>query len=154
MEVDQVEKVDEDVWCDEDQLEPDVGIKLFVLRLLTNRCIVNAETEGAMVVAQPVAKMLFNILENDGSFDVLPDKRQGSVMGNFILHELTSDYSETYSPTARPQLRLRAAISLLKLATVEKYNRFIQPQFTLIATAVQVCGLGGFTFTSGWLTHS
>jgi hypothetical protein len=74
---------DEDAWCDEDQLEPEVGSKLFVLRLLTNRCIVNADTEGAMMVAQPVAKMLFNILENDGSFEVSPHKRQAYVMNNF-----------------------------------------------------------------------
>lgn len=76
MEVDNAEEEDEDVWCDEDQLEPEIGSKLFVLRLLTNRCIVNADTEGAMMVAQPVAKMLFNILENDGSLEVSPDKRQ------------------------------------------------------------------------------
>lgn len=76
MEVDKAEGEVEDVWCEEDQLEPEVGSKLFVLKLLTNRCIVNAETEGAMMVAQPVAKMLFNILENDGSFEVSPDKRQ------------------------------------------------------------------------------
>lgn len=78
MEVDKAgeEDEDEDVWCDEDQLEPEICSKLFVLRLLTNRCVVNADTEGAMVVAQPVAKMLFNILENDGSFEVSPDKRQ------------------------------------------------------------------------------
>ena len=76
MEVDNAEEEDEDVWCDEDQLEPEIGSKLFVLRLLTNRCIVNADTEGAMMVAQPVAKMLFNILENDGSLEASPDKRQ------------------------------------------------------------------------------
>ena len=78
MEVDKAggEHEDEDVWCDEDQLEPEIGSKLFVLRLLTNRCVVNSDTEGAMMVAQPVAKMLFNILENDGSFEVSPDKRQ------------------------------------------------------------------------------
>jgi len=76
MEVDRTEEEAEDVWCDEDQLEPEIGGKLFVLRLLTNRCIVNSDTEGAMMVAQPVAKMLFNILENDGSFEVSPDKRQ------------------------------------------------------------------------------
>ena len=76
MELDKSEEEDEDVWCDEDQLEPDIGSKLFVLRLLTNRCVVNSDTEGAMMVAQPVAKMLFNILENDGSFEMSPDKRQ------------------------------------------------------------------------------
>jgi len=90
MEVDKAEEEDEDLWCDEDQLEPEIGSKLFVLRLLTNRCIVNSDTEGAMMVAQPVAKMLFNILENDGSFEVSPDKRQAYVMDNLYLHKLTN----------------------------------------------------------------
>lgn len=76
MAIDEAEEEDEDVWCDEDQLEPEIGSKLLVLRLLTNRCIVNADTEGAMMVAQPVAKMLFTILVNDGSFEDSPDKRQ------------------------------------------------------------------------------
>jgi hypothetical protein len=93
MEVDKTQgEEDKEVWCDEDQLEPEIGSKLFVLRLLTNRCIVNADTEGAMMVAQPVAKMLFNILENDGSFEVLSDKRQASVMSNLYLHELINVY--------------------------------------------------------------
>jgi sister-chromatid-cohesion protein PDS5 len=85
MEVDKAEEDDEDVWCDEDQLEPEIGSKLFVLRLLTNRCIVNSDTEGAMMVAQPVAKMLFNILENDGSFEVSSDKRQAYVHRRLVF---------------------------------------------------------------------
>ena len=66
-------------------------------------------------------------------------------MDDLSLRIAQSDQPMVCRPTARPQLRLRAAISLLKLATVEKYNRLIQPQFTLIATAVQVCRLDRYT---------
>ena len=61
-------QVDEEVdWVDKDQLPPLSRAKILALKICRHRCLVHSKSETALEVATPVLKMLFTVIENDGS---------------------------------------------------------------------------------------
>lgn len=126
----------EDRWVEYDDLDSDTIAKCSVLKLFTNRCLANADSPDALHAATPIIKLLYTILQNDGSFSPQDNARESCVF-QLVSTPLYST-SFTHSPAARPHFRLRAGISLMKLATIEKYYRLLLPQFTLLAAISQV----------------
>ncbi|EJD39136.1 hypothetical protein AURDEDRAFT_71387 [Auricularia subglabra TFB-10046 SS5] len=99
----------EDEWAEDDDLPPLARAKLISLKMCRNRSIAQAGTETAMDVTTPVLKMLFSILENNGSV----------------------------KDDVKTRMRFQAAICLLQLAGIPAYAAEIVPQFALLALSVQ-----------------
>ncbi|KAG8829342.1 hypothetical protein FRC17_006732 [Serendipita sp. 399] len=103
----EVDEADEGEWCLEERLPPLVVAKCGVMRLLINRCLAHTQGGDAEKVSQPVAKLLMDVLDMDGSFtpyhgdeanrDRLRDTREGGA-------------------SFRSHIRLKAAKCLLRLA--------------------------------------
>ncbi|KZV96910.1 ARM repeat-containing protein [Exidia glandulosa HHB12029] len=105
----------DDEWVEDKDLPDLAHAKLLALKMCRNRSLARAGAEGAMDVTQPVLKMLFSILENNGS-----------------IKEDAED-----SGKVKPRMRFRAAVCLLQLGTVQAYATEIVQQFPLLAMTVQ-----------------
>lgn len=66
METDEDDDENQGEWCPDDQVNPVVAAKCETLKLLTKRCLAHATGE-AILVAKPVVKLLFDVLDFDGS---------------------------------------------------------------------------------------
>ncbi|KAG8937052.1 hypothetical protein FRC02_008159 [Tulasnella sp. 418] len=105
----------EDEWGDLDQLGALTKAKLLSIKICANRCLSNASAPTAIDMSTPVFRMLWNLLENSGSFDP---------------HALDD-------PQVKSRIRLQAALSLLKLSQVSIYCKIVTAHLPLLALTVQ-----------------
>ncbi|EGO03586.1 hypothetical protein SERLA73DRAFT_46084 [Serpula lacrymans var. lacrymans S7.3] len=102
-------------WVEDVDVSPSLKTKVLSLKVCRNRCIAHATSETALEISAPVLRMFMTLLEHGGSF--------------------TADASD--DPSVRSRLRLQAAISLLRLATIDAYTTVIDENFILLAITVQ-----------------
>lgn len=57
----------DDEWIDDAEVPLLAQAKVLVLKICRRRCIVHAQSESAMEVAEPVLKLMFTLLANGGS---------------------------------------------------------------------------------------
>ncbi|KAK8847427.1 hypothetical protein IAR55_005285 [Kwoniella newhampshirensis] len=109
--------VEGDEWADEDKLESLDRAKLISLKLCTHWALGYARDAEAAKLIVPAMDLLSSVLQNDG-----------------MVNEETKE-----GGSARCQMRLRAALCLLKLANVKTFDKAItQPgQFELLAGCMQ-----------------
>ncbi|THH06894.1 hypothetical protein EW145_g3765 [Phellinidium pouzarii] len=106
---------DADEWAEEDNLPALAKAKVLALKVCRHRCLVHSKSETALDVATPVLKLLVTILENGGA----------------ISEDCRDD------PTVKSRLRLQAAWSMIRLATVEMFAEAISQSFVFLAVTVQ-----------------
>jgi sister chromatid cohesion protein PDS5 len=70
---------DED-WCEDDKVPPEVVAKLYCLKVCRNRCLAMSKSDLASDIAKPVLKMLLTVLANKGSFDANVDEEYGRLL--------------------------------------------------------------------------
>ncbi|KAG8757054.1 hypothetical protein FRC14_002423 [Serendipita sp. 396] len=102
-----IDNADEVEWCTKEQLHPLVIAKCGVMRLLVNRCLAHTRGDDAEKVSQPVAKLLMDVLDGDGSFTPYE--------GDEVDRDRLKDMREGGAPS-RSHIRLKAAKCLLRLA--------------------------------------
>ena len=54
-------------WMPEDELPPLARAKIRAIKICRHRCLVQAQSESALVTATPVIKMLATLVQNGGS---------------------------------------------------------------------------------------
>lgn len=59
----------DDEWIEDADVPPLAQAKVLVLKICRRRCLVHAQSDSAMEVAEPVLKLMFTLLENGGSVD-------------------------------------------------------------------------------------
>ncbi|THH15253.1 hypothetical protein EW146_g5196 [Bondarzewia mesenterica] len=106
---------DESEWTDNDVLSPALRAKIISLKVCRNRCLAHASSDTAIDIATPVLKMFITLLEYRGSLSL----------------------GSNDDPKVKARMRLQAAVSLLHLATAEKYSSFISTNFVLLALTMQ-----------------
>ncbi|KAL0958138.1 hypothetical protein HGRIS_000306 [Hohenbuehelia grisea] len=122
---------DEEEWAEESDLSYMALAKLQALKVCRYRCLSHAADETALELATPVLKMLATLVEQNGSLS--PD--------------------EVEDPKVLSRMRLQATVSLLHLATVEKYAAAISPKFIKLALTVQdTCYNVRYSFLSKLIT--
>jgi hypothetical protein len=57
-------------WVDDDKLWPELRARIAAVKFCRNRCLAHGGTEGSLVIAEPVLRMLISILFNMGSLAV------------------------------------------------------------------------------------
>ncbi|KAI0064905.1 cohesin-associated protein Pds5 [Artomyces pyxidatus] len=102
-------------WVDNDDLTPTMRAKILSLKVCRNRCLAHASSDSALDIATPFLKMFITLLEFGGS--------------------LKADSED--DPKVRTRMRLQAAVSLLRLAAIEKYASFVSNNFVLLAITMQ-----------------
>ncbi|KDQ08190.1 hypothetical protein BOTBODRAFT_118968 [Botryobasidium botryosum FD-172 SS1] len=102
-------------WVEDHELSAAARAKVLSLKICTNRCLAQAKSESTLDIAAPVLKMLWTLLENSGS--------------------LTPNDNDILSVKSR--LRLRAAVSLLRFATVPQFMEAVMVNFPLLAVTMQ-----------------
>ncbi|KAH7098634.1 armadillo-type protein [Auriculariales sp. MPI-PUGE-AT-0066] len=112
---DEMEVDSEDDWAEDSALPELARAKLTALKMCRNRCLAQQGTKTAEDVTGPALKLIFTILEHNGS-----------------VQENADD-----SGKVRTRMRFQAAICLLQLAQVPSYAQQIVKQFTLLALTIQ-----------------
>ncbi|TCD68846.1 hypothetical protein EIP91_009560 [Steccherinum ochraceum] len=102
-------------WIENDDLSPLLRAKIFAIKTCQNRCLAHQDDESVGDIAKPVLKMLSTIIQCGGSF--------------------TADSND--DPKIKARLRLQAAVSSLRLATVEKLHEDIRQNFVPLALTIQ-----------------
>ncbi|KAG9124967.1 hypothetical protein FRC07_009533 [Ceratobasidium sp. 392] len=102
-------------WAEDSQLNGTGKAKILALKVMHNRCLAHAESDAALDMCAPVFKLLFSILENGGSVNP----------------------SVEYDPMIKARLRLQAAVSLLKLSSIEIYANLVLKNLIMLATTLQ-----------------
>ncbi|RXW15368.1 hypothetical protein EST38_g10488 [Candolleomyces aberdarensis] len=106
---------DGEEWFDNDDVPELLRAKVQVLKACRSRCLAHASSDKAIAIATPVMKLYATLLEHSGS--------------------LNSEIQE--EPRFMSRLRLEAAISMLHLATVEKFAAVLTPKFLRLAVVIQ-----------------
>jgi sister chromatid cohesion protein PDS5 len=133
MDIDGIEEVE---WMDEDALPPLAKAKILSLKVCRRRCLVHAQTESALDIAKPVLKMFLTLLENRGSTRENDPDEWVEQPNNVVFH--LTNFVSPLSPRVMSRVRLQAAWSLVKLATVDKFADAIAMYFLPLVLAVQV----------------
>ncbi|KAG9103997.1 hypothetical protein FRC06_006261 [Ceratobasidium sp. 370] len=102
-------------WVEDSQLNGTGKAKILALKVMHNRCLAHAESDAALDMSAPVFKLLFSILDNGGSVNT----------------------SVEYDPMIRARLRLQAAVSLLKLSSIEIYANLVLKNLIMLAITLQ-----------------
>ncbi|QRV81905.1 sister chromatid cohesion protein [Ceratobasidium sp. AG-Ba] len=102
-------------WAEDSQLNATGKAKILALKVMHNRCLAHAESDAAMDISAPVFKLLFSILDNGGSVNP----------------------SVEYDPMIKARLRLQAAVSLLKLSSIEIYANVVLKNLIMLAITFQ-----------------
>ncbi|MBW0491031.1 hypothetical protein O181_030746 [Austropuccinia psidii MF-1] len=100
---------DED-WIADEELSDLNKARIEGLKLLTNRCIAFATLAEALAISAPVLKLLWQLMEGNGKIGPI-----------------------THSPGVASRLRLRAAQSILKLASYQALSQNINSHFETLA---------------------
>jgi sister-chromatid-cohesion protein PDS5 len=107
------------------------------LRFVTHRAIGFARDPEALKVATPVFNLLDAILKSEG--EITEETKEGCVVSpschSILMH----------SGHAKTQIRLRAALCLVKLAQVRTFDKNMTSFFEPISYIMQVRGLSLFT---------
>ncbi|KAI9803264.1 MAG: hypothetical protein M1825_002055 [Sarcosagium campestre] len=107
---------DEERWAKDDQVDDECHAKLFALKILVNRIRSHGNADTLKEAAEPVVKLLNNIIANDG--------------------EISKD--KTTPPAHRSRLRLLAGQLFLKLCTIPTYDSLLTPaDFNRLACLAQ-----------------
>ncbi|CAE6427478.1 unnamed protein product [Rhizoctonia solani] len=102
-------------WVEDNQLNAIGKAKLLALKVMHNRCLAHVNSDAALDISQPVFKLLFTILEHSGAVNPSVD----------------------YDSRIRARLRLQAAVSLLKLSSVETYGNVVLKNLIMLAITLQ-----------------
>ncbi|KAG8706723.1 hypothetical protein FRC08_000895 [Ceratobasidium sp. 394] len=102
-------------WAEDSQLNGTGKAKILALKVMHNRCLAHAESDAALDMSAPVFKLLFSILDNGGSVNT----------------------SVEYDPMIKARLRLQAAVSLLKLSSIEIYANLVLKNLIMLAITLQ-----------------
>ncbi|EKM56477.1 uncharacterized protein PHACADRAFT_207705 [Phanerochaete carnosa HHB-10118-sp] len=115
MSADQDVMYTDEEWVEDAYVWPELRARVAALKVFRNRLLARAESQEAKELAKPALKMFLTILENQGS----------------VRLGLDDD------PRAKSRVRLQAAISLLRMATVKDFAESIAPNFVVLALVVQ-----------------
>ncbi|KAF8605742.1 cohesin-associated protein Pds5 [Ceratobasidium sp. AG-I] len=102
-------------WVEDSQLNDMGKAKILALKVMHNRCLAHVDSDAALDMSAPVFKLLFAILEHGGA--VKPNVE--------------------YDPMTKARLRLQAAVSLLKLSSVEAYANLVVKNLIALAITLQ-----------------
>ncbi|CAE6457598.1 unnamed protein product [Rhizoctonia solani] len=102
-------------WVEDNQLNAIGKAKLLALKVMHNRCLAHVHSDAALDISQPVLKLLFTILEHNGAVNPSVD----------------------YDPRIKARLRLQAAVSLLKMSSVETYGNVVLKNLIMLAITLQ-----------------
>jgi sister-chromatid-cohesion protein PDS5 len=128
---------DNEEWTSDDAFDESTRACIAGLKVLTNRTVAYADSEDADNVSTPVFRLLWSILDRRGTIDKVRRRR---VWFGYVKSSSKPElptHATFYSAMATARLRLQAALSILKLATVEKYDRTITRNFQLLAWTMQ-----------------
>ncbi|CAG8736751.1 2768_t:CDS:10, partial [Funneliformis caledonium] len=120
--------VDKTIWVDDDELDDECKAKVLGIKVLVNRLLAISDTDNALDLANPVFKLLWKLIREDG--ELLPD--------------------ESTRPSHKSRLRLAAVRSVLKLARKTIYDTMISiTEFQKLALMIQdTCYNVRFAFAS------
>ncbi|KAG0146246.1 hypothetical protein CROQUDRAFT_107255 [Cronartium quercuum f. sp. fusiforme G11] len=104
------EQDNDDDWLDDHELGDLAKARVLGLKLLTNRCLAYADTKAAKTSSAPAFKLFWQLLDNQGSLR-----------------------TTNHSPAVAMRLRLKAAQSILKLATCKAFSGDVDVNFELLA---------------------
>ncbi|KDN48299.1 hypothetical protein RSAG8_02891, partial [Rhizoctonia solani AG-8 WAC10335] len=96
-------------WVEDSQLNAIGRAKLLALKVMHNRCLAHVHSDAALDISQPVFKLLFTILEHSGAVN----------------------------PSVEYELRLQAAVSLLKMSSSETYANIVLKNLIMLAITLQ-----------------
>ncbi|KAF6757823.1 cohesin-associated protein Pds5 [Ephemerocybe angulata] len=116
---------DGEEWFENEDVPDALRARILALKVCRTRCLVHADSDKALDIAKPVLKMYATLLEHNGSLTPTSTQQQ---------HE-NEQHQE--NPKYLSRLRLQAAVSLLKLATVEQYAGAVAQKFLRLALVVQ-----------------
>ncbi|KAI5477658.1 hypothetical protein MNV49_006044 [Pseudohyphozyma bogoriensis] len=114
---------EEEPWVEDANMDPLTAARVFAVKILASRCLAYAQTESASTMAEPVFQLLWPLLSQE---------------------------QEKYSNPVASRLRLTASLSILKLATLEKYLPQVCSKLDVLARTTQdTC----FEVRHGFLTR-
>ncbi|CAE6505628.1 unnamed protein product [Rhizoctonia solani] len=102
-------------WVEDSQLNAIGKAKLLALKVMHNRCLAHVHSDAALDISQPVFKLLFTILEHSGAVNPTVE----------------------YDPRIKARLRLQAAVSLLKMSSIETYANVVLKNLIMLAITLQ-----------------
>ncbi|KAH8102266.1 armadillo-type protein [Cristinia sonorae] len=102
-------------WIETADLPPMLRAKILALKVCRNRCLAHSKDKEVLEIARPVLKMFATILEYSGSFN-------GEANDETVI---------------KTRLRLQAAVSMLRMASVEGLANEIQNHFVQLALTIQ-----------------
>lgn len=119
-------------WVEDSELSPSLRAKLFALKTCRNRCLAHAGDKDALEIAKPVLKMFATILQHAGSFTAEADDEWV-----FVVHDYRPRWLTSRSVKIKARLRLQAAVSSLRLASIPLLFAEIQAYFVPLAITIQ-----------------
>ncbi|KAK0480865.1 armadillo-type protein [Armillaria novae-zelandiae] len=105
----------EEEWVEDDVMPDLLRAKILALKVFKNRTLAYADSDKGLMVSGPPLKIFKQLVEMNGA--------------------LSSDVTE--DPKFMTRLRLQAAVSLLQLCTVQKYEVFVTTAFTRLILVIQ-----------------
>ncbi|KAG7446844.1 cohesin-associated protein Pds5 [Guyanagaster necrorhizus] len=102
-------------WVNDDAMPDLLRAKILALKVFKNRSLAYADSDKGLMVSGPPLKIFKQLVEMNGA--------------------LSSDVAE--NPKFMARLRLQAAISLLQLSSVKKYETSVATAFTRLTLVVQ-----------------
>ncbi|KAH7345730.1 cohesin-associated protein Pds5 [Rhizoctonia solani] len=102
-------------WIEDSQLNAIGKSKLLALKVMHNRCLAHVHSDAALDISQPVFKLLFTVLEHGGAVNPTVE----------------------YDPRIKARLRLQAAVSLLKMSSIETYANVVLKNLIMLAITLQ-----------------
>jgi sister-chromatid-cohesion protein PDS5 len=122
---------DGEEWFENDNVPELLRAKVQALKVCRYRCLAHADKGNALDLAAPVMKLYATLLEHNGSLP--PQGKEGEQEGEGEREE---------DPKFASRLRLQAAVSVLKLVTVQKFAEALQKKFLRVAVTIQVGSFG------------
>ncbi|KAK0446041.1 armadillo-type protein [Desarmillaria tabescens] len=105
----------EEEWVEDDVMPDILRAKILALKVFKNRSLAYADSDKGLMVSGPPLKIFKQLVEANGA--------------------LSSDVAE--DPKFMARLRLQAAVSLLQLSTVQKYEASVATAFTRLTLVIQ-----------------